>query len=128
MGWFDTLPDWIKSTIQQEHEIEAIAWIMGKDIRQSKATDAEICASLYCAGLTGPMHYDACQIYLYICTRLLTGKGWEVPDDIKVTELSRDQERQLSEWRWQLYTRRGKAETPLSLAMKEVFGKRRCSA
>ena len=96
-GWFDTLPGWIKSTIQQEHEIEAMAWMLGKDIRQGKATDAEMCAALYCAGLTGPMTYDACQIYLCICTRLLTEKGWAVPDDVKVTELNRDQLRTLEE-------------------------------
>ena len=48
MSWgFADLPDWLRMKIQGEYEIEALAWVMGKDIRQGKATDAEICAALY---------------------------------------------------------------------------------
>lgn len=125
MGNYESLPQWIKNQINLEWEIESLAWVMGKDIREGKATDAEICASLYCASLVAPMDHDSGQIYLYICTKLLTEKGTEVPDDIRVTELTSDQARKLRDWRYQLYRHRGKAETTVSKAIKEVFGKRR---
>lgn len=124
-GNWDSVPGWIKEKIGQEHEIEALAWMLGKDIREGKATDAELAASLYCASLVAPMNHNAGQIYLYICTRLLDEKGWAVPSDIRVTELTSDQERELRDWRYELYRHRGKASTPLTRAIKEVFGTKR---
>jgi len=124
-GNWESVPGWIKEKIWQEHEIEALAWMLGKDIREGKATDAEMAASLYCASLVAPMDHNAGQIYLFICTRLLEEKGWTVPSDIRVTELTSDQERELRDWRYELYRHRGKASTPMTRAIKEVFGNRR---
>jgi len=124
-GDWESVPGWIKDKIRLEHEVEAIAWLMGKDIRHGMATDAEMAASLYCASMQAPMTHDAGQIYLCICTRLLEERGYTVPSDIRVTELTQDQERTLRDWRYQLYRRRGKAETPITKAVKEVFRERR---
>lgn len=118
---FDIVPDWIKNRIQMEYEVEAFGWLMKKDIRQGKATDAEICASIFCASLTAPLTHEAGQIYLYVCTRLLQERGIEAPDDIRVTELTLDQERTLESWRHELYRHRGRAETEITKAIREVF-------
>lgn len=124
MSWgFADLPDWLRMKIQGEYEIEALAWLMGKDIRQGKATDAEVCAALYCAGLTAPLTHDATEIYLYLCTSLLQEKGTVILDEsIRVLSLTKDQERTLEEYRHLIYRKRGKAETSVSRAVKEVFG------
>lgn len=123
MSWsFADLPEWLRSKIQMEYEIEAMAWLMGKDIRQGKVTDAELAGVLYCANLSAPIGHDAGEIYLYVCTNLLQARGQTVPDDIRVTTLTQDQNRKIEEYRRMIYTRRGKAETRLSKAIKEVFG------
>jgi hypothetical protein len=123
MSWsFADLPDWLRMKIQMEYETEALAWLMGKDIRQGKATDAELAGVLYCANLTSPIEHDAGEIYLFVCNNLLRERNQAVPQDIQVTTLTRDQERKTEEYRRIIYTRRGKAETPLSKALKEVFG------
>lgn len=124
-GNWESVPGWIKDKIRAEHEMEAFAWLLGKNIRQGMATDAEMAASLFCASMQAPMTHDAGQIYLFICTRLLDEKGWAVPSDIRVTELNSDQTRTLRDWRYQLYRHRGKAETPITKAVKEVFRERR---
>lgn len=124
MSWgFADLPDWLRMKIQGEYEIEALAWVMGKDIRQGKATDTEVCAALYCSGLSAPLTHDATEIYLYLCTSLLQEKGTVILDEsIRVLSLTKDQERTLEEYRHLIYRKRGKAETPISRAVKEVFG------
>lgn len=122
---FDSLPDWLKNKIRYEFEIEALMWMMGKDIRQGKATDAEICATICLASVQAPLDHDAAQIYLYVGTALMQERGYEVPADIRTTELTQDQARKLNDWRYQLYRKRGKAETQITKSMKEVFGTRR---
>ncbi|MCK9593816.1 MAG: hypothetical protein M0Q91_17590 [Methanoregula sp.] len=124
-AYTELVPDWLKQRISFEYEIESLAWLMGKDIRQGKATDAEICVSIYLASLQAPLDHDAGQIYLYVATGLMEGRGCNVPEDIRVTELTQDQARKLNEWKYQLYRKRGKVETQISKAIKEVFGKSR---
>ena len=105
-GWGDTLPDWIKTSIT----LERLAMNMKalKD-EEMTGTDAEACAYLYTAGLTAPMDHDWAQIYLYIATK--TYRQWgknEMPTDIAVDSLDKDQMvelRRLKDW---LYQRRTK--------------------
>jgi hypothetical protein len=72
-------------------------------------TDAEACAYLYTAALTHPMDHDWGQIYLYIATQ--TYRRWgknEMPQDIAVDSLDKDQIvelRRLKDW---LYHQRTK--------------------
>jgi hypothetical protein len=124
-AYTDLVPDWLKQRISFEYEVESLAWLLGKDIRQGKATDAEICVTIYLASLQAPLDHDAGQIYLYVATGLIEARGYTVPEDIRTTELTQDQARKLSEWKHMLYRKRGKAETQISKAIKEVFGKSR---
>lgn len=125
---YDSLPDWLRNKISQEYEIEAMAWMLGKDIRQGKATYAEMCASLCLATELAPLTYDATQIYLFVATSLMEERGMIVPADVRVTELTQDQERMLKDWQYQLYRKRGKAETQITKALKEVFRNRKKTA
>ncbi len=126
MSWtFDDAPDWLKDMIRQEHTIEALAGAMGKDIREGKATDAEICLALHLASLQAPLRHNPAEIYLYLATRLMEGRGVAVPDDVRVTKLNTDQERELEEYKRTLYHKRGRARSPITDAMQEVFGKPR---
>ena len=123
MGWFETLPDWLKADIAFERETEALAWCMGKDIRQGKATEKEMLAALYCAGLSAPPDHEHAQIHLFLSTKILTERGMTIPEDIRVDQLTPYEQTILNQDLRALYRRRGKAKTPVSEAITEVFGK-----
>jgi len=123
-GWtFQDVPGWLRQQIAAEYEIEALCWCMGKDIRQGKATDSEICAGLMLAGLASPIEHNAAEIYIHLAAKLTEARGMPVPEDLRNTVLTRDQERELEEMRREIYRRRGRAETELTRALKDVFGK-----
>lgn len=119
------LPEWLETQIRTDYEFEAMAQLMGKDVRNGQATDAEVCANLYTASLAVPLDSDATQIYLYLATALLHDRGTDVPEDIRVVALTAYQRETLNEYKRKIYRHRGKAETPLTKAMKEVFKPKR---
>jgi len=124
MSWtFDDAPEWLKDWIRGELQVEALAWSMDQDIRQGKATHAEICLALHLASLQAPLRHNATEIYLYLSTSLMASRGVSVPADIRVTSLTNEQERELDEYRHLLYRKRGRARSPVTDAMEEVFGK-----
>ena len=105
-GWGDTLPDWLKQAITLERLEMNMKALKGEEMT---GTDAEACAYLYTAALTAPMDHDWGQIYLYIATQAYRrwGKN-EMPQDIAVDSLDKDQMvelRRLKEW---LYHQRTK--------------------
>jgi hypothetical protein len=126
MSWtFEDAPDWLKEQIKGELVTESLAWVMGKDIRKGMATHSEICLALYLASLNAPLNHNATEIYLYLSTALMTARGVDVPEDIRVTKLNIDQVRELEEYRRTLYRKRGHARSAMSDALTEVFGKPR---
>jgi len=105
-GWGDTLPEWLKNAITLERLAMNTKALKGEEMT---GTDAEACAYLYAAALTQPMDHDWGQIYLYIATQAYRrwGKN-EMPADIAVDSLDKDQMvelRRLKEW---LYHQRTK--------------------
>jgi hypothetical protein len=105
-GWGDTLPDWLKNAITLERLAMNMKALKGEEMT---GTDAEACAYLYAAALTQPMDHDWGQIYLYIATQAYRrwGKN-EMPQDIAVDSLDKDQMvelRRLKDW---LYHQRTK--------------------
>jgi hypothetical protein len=102
-GWGDTLPEWIKTTITLERLVENMKAIRGEEMT---GTDAEACAYLYTASLSGPMDSDWVKIYLYIAGKVYErglGKdtGGTLPDDIRVDSLNDYQKmhlRRLKDW------------------------------
>ncbi len=125
-AWADTIPDWLRQKIAAEQEIEAMTRLMGKDIREGMATDAEVLVCLYTAGLSAPLRYQHVQIYLYLGTKLCEARGTVIPPDVHVPSLTPDEEAELREMKRRIYAKRGPAETMISKACKEVFfnGKR----
>ncbi len=85
-GWGDTLPDWLKQAITLERLTANVKSLRGEPMT---ATDAEVCAYLYTAGLTEPMDGDWSEIYLYISTQVCRRhKQVDMPEDIAVDSLS----------------------------------------
>ena len=104
-GWGDTLPDWIKGQITLERLIENMKATKGE---QPTGTDAEACAYLYTAALTHPLDSHWTTIYLYVATRVMSKKGTEVPEDIKVESLTDYEMSQLEDLKRWLYRQRVK--------------------
>jgi len=107
-GWGDDLPDWLKQAITLER---LIANIEGLKTGKMTATDAEACAYLFTASLEAPLDHDWAQIYFYVATRVYErhrtkDSGVTMPEDIRVTELTRDQERDLSRLKDWIYATR----------------------
>ncbi|HUS04439.1 MAG TPA: hypothetical protein VMY79_02825 [Dehalococcoidia bacterium] len=84
-GWGDSLPDWIKGEITLERLFGNVAALVGE---KPTASDAEACAYLYTASLTAPMGEHWTQIYLYIAGKVMSRRGTEFPEDIRVNTLS----------------------------------------
>lgn len=105
-GWGDDLPDWIKPAITQERLIANMEAARGGVMT---GCDAEACAYLFTASLTVPIGHDWSQIYLYIAGKTVTrwGKN-EMPEDIKVTDLSSYQMGMLNHLKAWIYDRRMK--------------------
>jgi len=109
-GWGDTLPEWIKDAITLERLIENME---GLKRGAMTATDAEACAYLYTAGLTAPMGHDWSQIYFYVAGKVYErhrtkDSGVTMPEDIRVTELNRNQQDDLAHLKAWIYDRRVK--------------------
>jgi len=109
-GWGETLPEWIKGATTLERLIENVEAIKRGAMT---ATDAEACAYLYTASLEAPMGHDWTQIYLYIAGKVYEkhrtkDSGVTMPEDIRVTELTRNQQDDLAHLKGWIYDRRVK--------------------
>ena len=107
-GWGDTLPDWLKQAITLERLIENVKALKGEEMT---ATDAEACAYLYTACLTQAPGHDWAQIYLYVAGKVYErhrtkDSGVTMPQDIRVTELTRNQQDDLAHLKAWIYERR----------------------
>lgn len=109
-GWGDSLPSWLKEAITLER---LIANVEALKTGVMIATDAEACAYLFTACLEAPIDHDWTQIYLYVASKVYErhrtkDSGVIFPADIKVTELTRDQQRDLASLKFWIYDRRVK--------------------
>jgi hypothetical protein len=105
--WQDTLPDWIKSEVTLQRLIRLMK---GND---GLATDVEALAYMYPRTLEAPLDHDWTQIYMYLATKVmgsrLSGKGAEIPADIKVERLETCLESKLIELKRWIRERQRKA-------------------
>ena len=107
-GWGDTLPEWLKEAITLERLIENME---GFRRGAMTATDAEACAYLYTASLEAPMGHDWSQVYFYVAGKVYErhrtkDSGVTMPADIKVTELTRNQQDDLAHLKAWIYKTR----------------------
>lgn len=124
MTWtFGDLPGWLQTDIAAEREVEALAWCMGKDLRQGKATDKQMLAALSLASLEAPLDSEHAQIFFYLTTKIMEERGTEIPADVRLDTLSQYERGILEDDKITLYRRMGKSKTPLSEVITEVFGK-----
>ena len=119
-GWEDTVPDWLKQNVALERLVECAASYKGGD---PTGTDAEAVIYLYTACLCFPFDHDWTQIYLYlgrkVYERLRTpDSGVLFPDDIKVEELTRQQEEDLRRLKNFIYNARIKARQEKDRAVR----------
>lgn len=109
-GWGETLPKWLKDAITLERLIGNMEGIASGHMT---ATDAEACAYLYTASLEAAPSHDWAQIYLYVAGKVYEkhrtkDSGVRMPEDIRVTELTRNQEDDLNHLKHWIYERRVK--------------------
>lgn len=103
-GWGDTLPGWIKEAITMERLLVNIGVLKGEAMT---GTDAEACAYLYTVCLTQPVDHDWADIYIYIAGKVYAQwKNAEVPEDIQVKSLRKDQLQDLNRLKEWIYRRR----------------------
>lgn len=109
-GWGADLPDWLRKAITLERLIENMA---GFQRGAMTGTDAEACAYLFTACLEGLPSHDWAQIYLYVAGKVYErhrtkDSGVTMPEDIRVTELTRNQQDDLAHLKAWIYDRRVK--------------------
>ena len=120
-GWGDSLPEWIKGAITLERLISNVE---GLKRGAMTATDAEACAYLFTASLTAPLGHDWTQIYLYVAGKVYErhrtkDSGTTMPEDIRVTELDRNQLDDLAHLKAWIYDRRVKHRKGQEHAQRE---------
>jgi hypothetical protein len=102
-GWEDTMPDWIKSRITLDRLFMNMKALKGEEMT---GTDSEALAYMYPASLAFPLDHDWAQIYLYLASKVCPLEGKEVPEDIKVDELNRNQMDDLNRLKAWIYQKR----------------------
>jgi len=100
-GWADAVPDDLKQAITMDRMFMLMK--ANKANEDPTATDSECCAYFTTASFEAPMTHEWTQIYCYCATQYLQFYQREIPDDVRVNELTRDEERQLNEFKRWLY-------------------------
>ena len=102
-GWEDTMPDWIKSRIPLDRLCMNMKALKGEEMT---GTDSEALAYMYPASLAFPLSHDWAQVYLYLASKVCPLEGKEVPEDIKVDKLDRNQLDDLNRLKAWIYRKR----------------------
>lgn len=117
-GWAKEAPQWLLDEIKTERLIGAIA-----DDNKNEVGDAETALYLFTASLKAPMSHELNQCYLHLCGKLMQKRGIELDDFFKKTELSSDEERELSRIKRELFkVRGGRIKIPIIEMLKKVRG------
>ncbi len=113
--WNQDIPQWVKDRIILERLIMNMRVLKGEE---PTGTDAEALAYLMPASLEAPMDRDWTEIYLYVSTRVCAATGKEVPEDIRVEELSDYLMQELNRLKAWIYSQRIKARLERDRAEK----------
>jgi len=121
-GWAESIPDWVKKEIEWERTIKGLAAIIeNKGEGPETVGDAELLAYLMTASLAGPPPHNVAQIQLYLGTKVCDRSERPIPDDIRVTELTPDQENELKSLRREIWKARGgRISDPLLDVMRNI--------
>ena len=122
MAWSDTIPDWLLEAVRVERMICGLAGIIGKGPEEEQEVgDAEVCVYLYTASLAAPLDSEMTTIYLYLTTKFMQKRKVTIPKDIRVEQLTRYEQSELSRLKRQLYSKRGgEINHPLFDVMKQL--------
>ena len=112
-AWADSIPEWLLNTIKEDRLITEMRAIVGKDVGSEDIGHAELVAYLMTASLEAPLTHEHTQIYLHCFTKLQDARKRAVPDDLRVDELTSDQERELRSLRSMIFEKRGDIKIPL---------------
>ncbi len=94
--WAADTPAWLKDAIIAERIIAVREAVTGKPLL---ATEAEVVFYLMPRTYDAPLDYDWAEIYLYCSARVVARhRKTPVPEDIKVKELTSDQQRLLDHY------------------------------
>ncbi len=104
-GWGDTLPELLRKAITVERLMANVGYVMTGHIT---ATNAEAAAYLYTVSLEFPIDRDWSEIYLYVCTKVYEQhqKGQKVPEDVRVDQLTHQQQVELERLKDWIYRAR----------------------
>ena len=104
-GWMhDIIPDWLEGAITLERLTMNMRALKGEKMT---GTDAEALAYIMPASMEFPLDHDWTQIYLYLAAKVTKfHRQVEVPDDIKVEALNKDQMTDLERLKDWIYKKR----------------------
>ncbi len=102
-GWENDIPKWLLEQITMDRLIEQMKATKGQE---PTGTDSEALAYLFPASLCFPFDRDWTQIYIYLGARVCGAHGSQVPDDINVQTLDRQQDEDLRRLKGWIYEKR----------------------
>jgi len=107
-GWAESLPKWIHEAITMERLIEEMKAIK---TGYHTATDAEVVAYLFTAGLVAPLNYEFTNIYVYLVRKVMDnhkpfGNDLNFPKDMIIKELTNYEQHELDQIKKDIYNRR----------------------
>jgi hypothetical protein len=121
-GWAESAPEWLIEEIKTERIISGLIDVMDKG--EEEVGDAETCLYLFTAGLVAPLDRDLGEAYIYLASKLMKGRGSELPPEFekKLNEGLTEQEayelKELKRTLWR--TRGGKIKSPLFDMLKQL--------
>lgn len=105
-GWMDTIPEKVKEQITIERLVMCMRVAKGEE---PTGTDAEALAYMYPRTMEAPMDREWTDIYLYLGTKVMSGAGNEMPEDIRKDKLDDYQMGKLNHLKAWIYQQRIKA-------------------
>ena len=105
IGWSETIPEWLKKEVEMERLMSGMVGLLKN--KKQEVGDAEACIYLYTASLTAPIGHNLTRVYIHLCTKLMERRGAKIPNDIAVSELNEDEQRELDTLKRDLYRARG---------------------
>lgn len=123
-AWADSIPEWLLNTIKEDRLIAEMLGLVGSEVSSEDIGYAELVAYLMTASLKAPLTHEHTQIYLHCFTKLQDARNREIPNDLRVDELTSDQERELRSLRSMIFEKRGDIKIPLIEILRDMKDRR----
>ena len=116
-SWANDIPQWLLDAVVTERMLQGFLHLMKPGESTEEVGDAEVVAYLMPASMRAPMPYYYTEIYVWVVARLCQSVGKPILDFMQEKldkGLTRDEERELTELRRELWRiRGGRVRTPL---------------